>query len=126
MENSRAALGHCWRGRWRIAELRSGTTGSVGITGSFGGRVLRVAETRRMAAENEKIVKSEDEWRKDLTPERYRVLREAATERAFTGALLHNEKTGTYSCAACGRDLFTSDVKYDSGSGWPSFYDAID
>ena len=79
-----------------------------------------------MANEPEKIMKDEADWRKALPPDRYRVLRQAATEPAFTGALLHNKEAGTYSCAACGRDLFTSDTKYDSGSGWPSFYDAID
>ena len=79
-----------------------------------------------MTIENEKVTKSEDEWRKELAPERYRVLREAGTEAPFSGALLQNKETGTYTCAACGRDLFRSDVKFESGSGWPSFYDTID
>jgi peptide-methionine (R)-S-oxide reductase len=70
--------------------------------------------------------KTDEQWRTELSPERYRVLREAGTEPAFTGALLHNEEAGTYTCGACGRELFKSDTKYDSGSGWPSFYDAID
>jgi peptide-methionine (R)-S-oxide reductase len=72
----------------------------------------------------EKVTKSEQEWRQELDPERYSVLREAGTERPFTGALLHNKSDGTYTCAACGNQLFDSDTKYDSGSGWPSFYDA--
>ncbi len=72
----------------------------------------------------EKIEKSEQEWREQLDPERYRVLREAGTERPFTGALLENKGTGVYTCAACGNELFDSDTKYESGSGWPSFYDA--
>jgi len=71
------------------------------------------------------VDKSEDEWRKELPPERYRVLRQAGTEPPFSGSLLHNEESGTYSCAACGNELFPSDVKFDSGSGWPSFYDTI-
>lgn len=79
-----------------------------------------------MSADPKTVAKSDAEWRKELSPERYRVLREAGTEPAFTGALLHNEEAGTYRCGACGRELFTSDTKYDSGSGWPSFYDAID
>lgn len=79
-----------------------------------------------MSADPKTVAKSDAEWRKELSPERYRVLREAGTEPAFTGALLHNEEAGTYTCGACGRELFTSDTKYDSGSGWPSFYDAID
>lgn len=65
--------------------------------------------------------KSEAEWREKLTPEQYRVLREAGTERAFTGDLLNNKDEGMYRCAACGEALFASDKKYDSGSGWPSF-----
>jgi peptide-methionine (R)-S-oxide reductase len=72
----------------------------------------------------EKLHKSEDEWRTLLTPEQYEVLRRAGTERPFTGALLHNKADGMYRCAACGNELFDSDTKYDSGSGWPSFYDA--
>jgi peptide-methionine (R)-S-oxide reductase len=79
-----------------------------------------------MSDKNAKVAKTDDEWRKELAPERYCILREAATEAPFSGALLHNKDTGTYKCAACRRDLFASDVKFDSGSGWPSFYDTID
>jgi peptide-methionine (R)-S-oxide reductase len=67
--------------------------------------------------------KSEDEWKQKLTPEQYKVLREKGTEPPFTGALLHNKEKGTYTCAACGNPLFSSDHKFGSGSGWPSFYD---
>ncbi|HXR49607.1 MAG TPA: peptide-methionine (R)-S-oxide reductase MsrB, partial [Verrucomicrobiae bacterium] len=66
---------------------------------------------------------SDDEWKDKLTPEQYHILREKGTEAAFTGKLLHNDKTGNYTCAACGKVVFTSDTKFDSGSGWPSFYD---
>lgn len=66
---------------------------------------------------------SEDEWKKKLTPEQYAILREKGTEAPFTGKLLHNKETGMYTCAACGHELFHSDTKFDSNSGWPSFYD---
>lgn len=66
---------------------------------------------------------NEDELKKKLTPEQYAVLREKATEAPFTGKLLHNKDTGMYVCGVCGHPLFSSDTKFDSGSGWPSFYD---
>ena len=69
----------------------------------------------------EKIQKTEAEWRAQLTPEQYHVLREKGTERAFTGALTQNHETGKYQCAACGAELFGSEAKFDSGCGWPSF-----
>lgn len=67
------------------------------------------------------IVKTEAEWKQQLSPEQYAVLREAGTERPFTGALLNNKETGMYTCGACDAALFPSDAKYDSGCGWPSF-----
>lgn len=67
------------------------------------------------------IQKPDPEWRSELAPEQYSVLREAATEAPFSGALLHNQETGMYLCGACGAPLFSSDAKFDSGSGWPSF-----
>lgn len=66
---------------------------------------------------------SETEWKEKLTDEQYAVLREGATEAAFSGKLLHNKDNGDYICAACGSKLFDSGTKFDSGSGWPSFYD---
>ncbi|HEX2053129.1 MAG TPA: peptide-methionine (R)-S-oxide reductase MsrB [Actinomycetota bacterium] len=74
----------------------------------------------------EKVVKSEDEWRAELTPEQYHVLREKGTERPFTGAYVHNKAKGMYQCAACGADLFSSDVKFESGTGWPSFTEPVE
>ena len=71
------------------------------------------------------VSKSEQDWKQELSPEQFRVLREGGTERAFTGALLHNKESGVYSCGACKAELFKSDAKYDSGSGWPSFYEPI-
>ncbi len=67
--------------------------------------------------------KTDEEWKKELTPEQYRILREKGTEAPFTGRLLHNDKDGDYTCAACGAVVFKSDTKFDSKSGWPSFYD---
>ena len=73
----------------------------------------------------EKIKKSEEEWKKLLSEEQYLILRKKGTERPFTGRLLHNKKKGTYVCGACGNFLFSSDKKFESGSGWPSFYDVV-
>ena len=72
-----------------------------------------------------KIVKTDDEWREQLTPEQYYVTREHGTERAFTGPYHDSKEKGTYSCICCGAPLFKSDSKYDSGTGWPSFYEPI-
>ena len=69
----------------------------------------------------DKIQLSDAEWRERLSPEQYQVLRQAGTERAFTGKYEKNKAPGEYLCAGCGAPLFTSDAKYDSGSGWPSF-----
>ena len=73
----------------------------------------------------DKVKKTEGEWRKELTPQQYAVTREAATERAFTGPYVNEKSAGTYKCIACGEPLFRSETKYDSGSGWPSFFKAI-
>jgi peptide-methionine (R)-S-oxide reductase len=70
----------------------------------------------------DKLNLSEAEWRERLTPERYHVLRQGGTERAFTGALESNKAAGDYVCGGCGAPLFSSETKYNSGSGWPSFY----
>ncbi len=75
---------------------------------------------------NEKIIKTDAEWQAQLTPEQYRIARQHGTERAFTGALLNVKTPGTYVCVCCGNPLFDSKTKFESGSGWPSFYAPLD
>ncbi|MEQ8408030.1 MAG: peptide-methionine (R)-S-oxide reductase MsrB [Gammaproteobacteria bacterium] len=83
-------------------------------------------QTQKDSVADAKLDKSEDEWRAELAPEEYHVLREKGTERAFTGKYWDLKDDGMYLCAACGEPLFSSETKYDSGSGWPSFYQPAD
>jgi len=84
-------------------------------------------DSRRQRGANmeEKVVKSEEEWRAEMTPQQFHVMREKGTERAFTGEYNASKKHGVYVCAACGNPLFSSDAKFDSGTGWPSFYQPV-
>lgn len=74
---------------------------------------------------DDKMPKTEEEWKTYLTPEQYEVLRRKGTEAAFTGKYYKNKETGIYMCAACGQELFSSETKFDSGTGWPSFTDSV-
>jgi peptide-methionine (R)-S-oxide reductase len=74
---------------------------------------------------DDKMPKNEEEWKKKLTPEQYKIMREKGTEAPFSGKLLHADESGVYRCAACGNPLFSSDAKFDSGTGWPSFDQAL-
>ena len=74
---------------------------------------------------SDKIEKSDEEWRKQLTPEQYRIARQKGTERAFTGEYYDSKDPGTYNCVCCGAPLFDSDAKFDSGTGWPSFSEPV-
>jgi peptide-methionine (R)-S-oxide reductase len=73
----------------------------------------------------DKVVKTEEDWKKELNPEQYHVLREKGTERAFTGKYYDYDEEGVYKCAACGEELFSSKTKFDSGCGWPSFWTSL-
>jgi peptide-methionine (R)-S-oxide reductase len=96
----------------------------LGLTPLLLNRIVSSGESQ--PANAEKIVRSDEEWRRLLTTEQYYILREEGTERAGTSPLNNEKRSGTYHCAGCDQPLFTSAMKYDSGTGWPSFYDVID
>ena len=81
------------------------------------------SQTQKEVNMSEKVIKTDKEWRQLLTPEQYRITRQQGTERAFTGQYHDFKGKGMYQCVACGNDLFSSETKYDSGTGWPSFWE---
>ena len=96
------------------------TGSAIGVVVAAGSAWWTLAP--RAAAESFKITHTDEEWRKLLTADQYAVLRQSATERPFTSALLHEKRRGNFACVGCDLDLFSSTTKYDSGTGWPSFW----
>ena len=105
--------------RRSFIKLASGAA-SMLVAGKFIGMEAAMADHRI-----EKINKPDAQWKKELTPQQYNVLREEGTERAFTSPLNNEKRSGMYVCAGCGMELFPSKYKFDSGTGWPSFFDAL-
>ena len=103
----------------RLFLLGAGTAGAA-LSAAW----LRTGPVR--AAQSFEVTHTEDEWRKLLTPEQFAVLRQSATERPFTSPLLEEHGKGVFNCAGCALDLFSSDTKFDSGTGWPSFWKPLD
>jgi peptide-methionine (R)-S-oxide reductase len=101
-----------------IASCRYSAGSTAPETPTLNGEPIKV--------EAPKVEKTEAEWRAELTPEQYEVLRQCGTERAFSGKYWNHHEDGMYLCAACGEPLFKSDTKFDSGTGWPSFWEAVD
>ena len=99
---------------------RTALSGLAAIAG------LSVAQSRAARAQEGHVVRTDAEWRSTLTPDQYAILRKDGTERPFTSPLLHEERKGIFACAGCGSDLFSSATKFDSGTGWPSFWAPLD
>lgn len=115
-------MNRSWKAVLIVAALVLSAAASQGAPQGARPKGAKVEATN---AKIEKIHKTDEEWKKILTPEQYNVLRKQGTERAWTGKLNENKAKGTYVCAACGLPLFSSEAKFDSGTGWPSFWQPI-
>jgi peptide-methionine (R)-S-oxide reductase len=110
---------------WFTGLVVAGVLVGCGHTERTGGPAQTTAQTTSTNMTIEKIIKTDAEWQKLLTPEQFRVTRKKGTERAFTGQYWNNHEPGVYRCVACDLDLFSADTKFESGTGWPSFYQPI-
>ncbi len=113
-----------------LACNRKGTNPAAAVVSATGGlaapsQIRLYSAAHKGYVMSEKVRKTDDEWRKQLTPEQYHVTREQGTEQAFTGTLTNNHEVGIYQCVCCGNDLFSSESKFESGTGWPSFWQPI-
>jgi peptide-methionine (R)-S-oxide reductase len=102
------------------------TTSAIGLAGAAGSWWAGAPRAETAAAEAFPVVHADAEWRKLLNADQYAVLRKSATEQPFTSPLLHEKRRGTFACAGCDLDLFASSTKFDSGTGWPSFWAPLD
>jgi len=109
---------------WMLAVIAVGVAGTTVLT--LASNTIQVySYDKGGMIVTEKVTKTDEEWKKELTPEEYEVTRKAGTEPAFTGKYWNNHEKGLYKCVCCGNDLFVSDTKYESGTGWPSFWQPI-
>lgn len=113
-----------------LAIILAGIYVALAISGSpvratEGGKIKVYSVDQKRFVMTEKVKKSEEEWRKQLSPDEFHITRQKGTERAFTGKYWNNHENGVYRCVACGNDLFSSTTKFESGSGWPSFYQPV-
>lgn len=109
----------------KVAGEREGLSEPAATEASSGQPIRVYSAAARGFIMSQKVQKNEEEWRKDLTPEQFRVARKKGTERAFTGEYWDHHESGTYKCVCCGNDLFSSTAKFESGTGWPSYWEPV-